>query len=135
MRDVGQKIPLGLCLFSPDGFVFLLLLVSTTILGRLRQYSVTCQIQRARRAQVFIKADICIYTHKRVYIIIHIGCFKKSFTTLKESTEDIHNVLNCHNVAKHCKFVARSTVVPSTATSSAHAFEIWTCSVLEEVRE
>jgi hypothetical protein len=27
-------------------------------------------------------------------------------------TEDIHNILNCHNVAKHCKFDARNSVRP-----------------------
>jgi hypothetical protein len=40
------------------------------------------------------------------------------------STEDIHNVLNWHNAAKHCKFIARGTVVPITATASAPAVEI-----------
>jgi hypothetical protein len=25
-------------------------------------------------------------------------------------TEDIHNVLNCHNVAEHCKFDTRNIV-------------------------
>jgi hypothetical protein len=39
-------------------------------------------------------------------------------------TEDIHKVLNCHNVAKHCKFDARGTVVTNTATESAPAVEI-----------
>jgi hypothetical protein len=38
-------------------------------------------------------------------------------------TEDIHNVSNCHNVAKHCKFDARGTVVSNTATASAPALE------------
>jgi hypothetical protein len=55
------------------------------------------------------------------------GCFKTSFTTFKELqiyTEDIHNVLNCHNVAKHCKFDACGTVVPNTATASAPVVEI-----------
>jgi hypothetical protein len=35
------------------------------------------------------------------------GVSKKSFTTLKAYkiyTEDIHNVLNCQNVAKHTEF-------------------------------
>jgi hypothetical protein len=32
--------------------------------------------------------------------------------------------LNCDNVAKHCKFDARDTVVPNTATASAPAVEI-----------
>jgi hypothetical protein len=32
--------------------------------------------------------------------------------------------LNCHNVAKHCKFDARGTVAPSTAAASAPAVEI-----------
>jgi hypothetical protein len=39
-------------------------------------------------------------------------------------TGDIHNVLNCHNVAKHCKFDARGTVAPNTATASAPTVEI-----------
>jgi hypothetical protein len=39
-------------------------------------------------------------------------------------TEDIHNILNCHNVAKRCKFDARGTVVSNTATASALAVEI-----------
>jgi hypothetical protein len=39
-------------------------------------------------------------------------------------TEDIHNVLNYHNVPKHCKFDARGTVVPNTAIASAFAVEI-----------
>jgi hypothetical protein len=32
--------------------------------------------------------------------------------------------LNCRSVAKHCKFDARGTVVPNTATASALAVEI-----------
>jgi hypothetical protein len=39
-------------------------------------------------------------------------------------TEDIHNVLNCHIIANHCKFDARGTVVPNTATASAPMVEI-----------
>jgi hypothetical protein len=39
-------------------------------------------------------------------------------------TEDIHNILNCQNVAKHCKFDARGTVVYNTATATVHAVEI-----------
>jgi hypothetical protein len=35
--------------------------------------------------------------------------------------EDIHNVLNCHDVAKHCKVDVPSTVVPDTATANASA--------------
>jgi hypothetical protein len=35
-------------------------------------------------------------------------------------TEDIH----CHNVAKHCQFYARSTVVPNTPNASDPAVEI-----------
>jgi hypothetical protein len=31
------------------------------------------------------------------------GCLKKRFTALKAS-EDMYNILNCHNVAKHTKF-------------------------------
>jgi hypothetical protein len=38
--------------------------------------------------------------------------------------EDIHEVFNCHNVAKHCKFDARGTVVPNTATATALAVDI-----------
>jgi hypothetical protein len=34
------------------------------------------------------------------------------------------NVLNCLNVAKHCKFDSRGTVVLNTATASAFAVEI-----------
>jgi hypothetical protein len=50
----------------------------------------------------------------------HAGCYRKSFITLKE---DIHNVLNWHNVAKHCKFDASGTVAPITELS-APAVEI-----------
>jgi hypothetical protein len=32
--------------------------------------------------------------------------------------------LNCHNVAKHCKFDERGTVVPNTVTVIAPAVEI-----------
>jgi hypothetical protein len=39
-------------------------------------------------------------------------------------TEDIHNSLNCHNVAKHCKLGARGAAVPNVATVSAPAVEI-----------
>jgi hypothetical protein len=39
-------------------------------------------------------------------------------------TEDIHSVLNCHNVEKHCKFDARGTEVPNTAIASAPVVEI-----------
>jgi hypothetical protein len=36
-----------------------------------------------------------------MYIYIYYaGCYKKSFTIF---TGDMHNVLNCHNVAKHCE--------------------------------
>jgi hypothetical protein len=45
-------------------------------------------------------------------------------TKIQIYTEDIHNVLNCHNVAKHCKFDACGTVVPSTATASTPTVEI-----------
>jgi hypothetical protein len=38
--------------------------------------------------------------------------------------ENIHNVSNCHDREKHCKFDARGTVVPNTATASAPAVEI-----------
>jgi hypothetical protein len=34
-------------------------------------------------------------------------------------TEDIHNVSNCHNVAKHSKFDECGTVVPNTASAPA----------------
>jgi hypothetical protein len=37
---------------------------------------------------------------------------------------DAHNVLNCHNVAKHTDFQSRGTVVPNIATASAPAVEI-----------
>jgi hypothetical protein len=48
----------------------------------------------------------------------------------------IRNILNCQNVAKHCKFEARGTVVPNTATASAPAveFEMATFRVIERVR-
>jgi hypothetical protein len=39
-------------------------------------------------------------------------------------TEDTHNFLNCHNVAEHCKFHGRDTVVPNTATVRPPAVEI-----------
>jgi hypothetical protein len=38
--------------------------------------------------------------------------------------EDIHNVLNSHNVAKHSKFDVHSTIVLNTATASAPAVDI-----------
>jgi hypothetical protein len=37
----------------------------------------------------------------------NVGCFKKSFTTLKvymNLSQDIYSVSNCHNVAKHTEF-------------------------------
>ena len=39
------------------------------------------------------------------FIMPYTGCFKKSFTTLKDyrNSEDIHD-LNCQNVAKHTEF-------------------------------
>jgi hypothetical protein len=56
------------------------------------------------------------------------GCYKKRALQLWKSiqiyTEDIHNVLNCHNVAKHCKLDACGNVVLNTATASAPAVEI-----------
>jgi hypothetical protein len=39
-------------------------------------------------------------------------------------TKDIHNILNCHNVAKHYNFDPYSTAVPNTATGNAPAVEI-----------
>jgi hypothetical protein len=36
----------------------------------------------------------------------------------------MHNILNYHNVAIYCKFDARGTVVPNTATASAPAVDI-----------
>jgi hypothetical protein len=36
----------------------------------------------------------------------------------------MHNVLNCHNVSNYCKFDARGTVVPNTATVRSSAVEI-----------
>jgi hypothetical protein len=39
-------------------------------------------------------------------------------------TEDVHNVLNCNNVARHCKFDACGTIVHNTATAPAPAIEI-----------
>jgi hypothetical protein len=53
-----------------------------------------------------------------------------NFERVNKFIEDIHNVLNCRKVPKHSKFDARSTVVPNTATAtaSAPAVEIWTCS-------
>jgi hypothetical protein len=64
----------------------------------------------------------------------HTGCYKKSFTTLK----DIHihlyrghiQCLNCHNVAKHSKFDARGTEVPNTTTVSAPTVEIKTATFI-----
>jgi hypothetical protein len=44
--------------------------------------------------------------------------------SIQKYTEDIHNVLNSQNVAKHCKFDARGTVVPVAATARAPAVEI-----------
>jgi hypothetical protein len=38
--------------------------------------------------------------------------------------EGIHNILNYHNIAKHCKFDAHDTAVPNTATASTPAVEI-----------
>jgi hypothetical protein len=40
-------------------------------------------------------------------------------------TEDIHNVLNCHNVAKHCKFDAHGTVLPNTSTAEHAHCVFW----------
>jgi hypothetical protein len=48
--------------------------------------------------------------------------FKKR--ALELYAEEMHNVLNCHNVAKHCKFHGRGTVVPNTGTPSAPTVEI-----------
>jgi hypothetical protein len=38
--------------------------------------------------------------------------------------EDIHNILNYHNVAKLCKFDAHGAVVSNTTTVGAPAVEI-----------
>jgi hypothetical protein len=35
----------------------------------------------------------------------------------------VHNVLTHHNVAKHCKFDARGTVVPTNTVTSAPTIE------------
>jgi hypothetical protein len=59
--------------------------------------------------------------------IIHTtkGGFKKTFTTLKEYINlyrghaQRYESSNSHNVAKHCKFDARGTVVTNTATASS----------------
>jgi hypothetical protein len=60
--------------------------------------------------------------------LIHIqGVSKRALRIWKSIqiyTEDIHNVLNSHDVAKHCKLYSRGTVVPNNATTSAPAVEI-----------
>jgi hypothetical protein len=48
--------------------------------------------------------------------------------------EDIHNVLNCHNVARYCKFDARGTVVPNTTTTTLLQLKLrWLISQVQSV--
>jgi hypothetical protein len=57
----------------------------------------------------------------------YIGCYAKSFKTLKEYTNLYRGNtqrLNCYNVAKLCKFNARNAVVHNTATATAPAVQI-----------
>jgi hypothetical protein len=42
--------------------------------------------------------------------------------------------VNCHNVAKHCKFDARGTAVHNTATASTCAVEIKMATFTERAR-
>jgi hypothetical protein len=57
----------------------------------------------------------------------HAGVTKRDLQLWKSMqiyAEDIHKFLNCHTVAKHCKFNARCIVVSNIATASASTVEI-----------